>query len=214
MPALTAALVPFREVLSLPSEILLFLCLTVGVALAGGTWPAVTAAVGGSLLLNWYFTPPVGAFTISDPESLFALVVFVLVAAAVSTIVDIAARRTREAARGGPLEAADRTVLEAFAAEAAVALRHERLQEAAERARPLVANLLDMSRLQAGVLGVSPRPVALEEIVPRAVDDLGPSRDLALSRGLAEAMGGALVPEETPGGGLTMILTLPVATSS
>src|SRR5262249_25861417 len=32
---------------------------------------------------------------------------------------------------------------------------------------------------------------------------------LALSRGLAEAMNGSLTPEETPGGGLTMVLTLP-----
>ena len=32
---------------------------------------------------------------------------------------------------------------------------------------------------------------------------------LALSRGLAEAMGGALEPETTPGGGLTMVLSLP-----
>jgi two-component system sensor histidine kinase KdpD len=32
---------------------------------------------------------------------------------------------------------------------------------------------------------------------------------LALSRGLTEAMGGTLVPDHTPGGGLTMILTLP-----
>jgi two-component system sensor histidine kinase KdpD len=32
---------------------------------------------------------------------------------------------------------------------------------------------------------------------------------LALSRGLTEAMGGTLVPETTPGGGLTMVLTLP-----
>ncbi|MEU4835744.1 ATP-binding protein [Streptosporangium sp. NPDC023615] len=453
LPGLALALSPFRDVLSLPSEILLFLCLTVAVALAGGMWPAITTAVGGSLLLNWFFTTPVGEFTISDPENLFALVVFVLVAAAVSTIVDIAARRTREAARagadaellstlaghvlrgqaavpsllertretfgltsvtllerlpgatrapeersdpeawrivatsggtpstcpgrsdtdvvvdddlvmavrGGPLDAADRTVLEAFAAETAVALRQERLREAAERARPLaeadrmrtallaavshdlrsplasariaveslgstdvvwseddraellatakeslerldrlVANLLDMSRLQAGVLGALPRPVALEEVVPRAVDDLGPLRDrieadisvelpevladpallervlanlmsnavrygppgepvlisasrhggrveirvidrgpgippeahdrvfqpfqrlgdrdnhsgfglgLALSRGLTEAMGGTLVPEETPGGGLTMVVALPV----
>jgi two-component system sensor histidine kinase KdpD len=31
----------------------------------------------------------------------------------------------------------------------------------------------------------------------------------ALSRGLAEAMGGTLDPEETPGGGLTMVLSLP-----
>jgi two-component system, OmpR family, sensor histidine kinase KdpD len=36
---------------------------------------------------------------------------------------------------------------------------------------------------------------------------LGP----ALSRGLAEAMGGTLLPEATPGGGLTMVLALPRA---
>ncbi|WP_354379591.1 ATP-binding protein [Streptomyces sp. PvR034] len=34
---------------------------------------------------------------------------------------------------------------------------------------------------------------------------------LALSRGLAEAMGGTLTPEDTPGGGLTMTLSLPAA---
>jgi two-component system, OmpR family, sensor histidine kinase KdpD len=32
---------------------------------------------------------------------------------------------------------------------------------------------------------------------------------LALSRGLTEAMGGTLEPEETPGGGMTMTLSLP-----
>lgn len=34
---------------------------------------------------------------------------------------------------------------------------------------------------------------------------------LALSRGFAEGMGGALKPEETPGGGLTMIVSMPLA---
>jgi two-component system, OmpR family, sensor histidine kinase KdpD len=34
---------------------------------------------------------------------------------------------------------------------------------------------------------------------------------LALSRGLTEAMGGTLEPEDTPGGGLTMTLSLPAA---
>ena len=34
---------------------------------------------------------------------------------------------------------------------------------------------------------------------------------LALSRGLTEAMDGTLTPEETPGGGLTMLLSLPAA---
>ncbi|MET9342270.1 sensor histidine kinase KdpD [Nonomuraea sp. NPDC003804] len=454
MLALTAALIPFRDDLSLPTEILFYLVTVVGVALIGGMWPAITAAVVGSLLLNYFFTPPVGEFTIADPENLFALIVFVVVAAMVSTIVDVAARRTREAARAGAdaeilatlaghvlrgeaavpsllarlretfgltsvtllerrpdtgsmpddqtdpdawriiattggtpctspsaadtdvvidenlvltargrlLDAADRRVLEAFAAESAVALRQQRLEEAADQAKPLaeadrmrtallaavshdlrtplasakaaveslsntaiawteedrqellatadeslakldrlVANLLDMSRLQAGVLGVDHQPVALEEVVPRAIDDLGPVRDrvegdisvelpeivadptllervlvnlmtnavryspqdakvlitasghgahveirvidrgpgvpadahdriflpfqrlgdrdndtgvglgLALSRGLTEAMGGTLVPDETPGGGLTMILTFPIS---
>ncbi len=34
---------------------------------------------------------------------------------------------------------------------------------------------------------------------------------LALSRGLTEAMGGAVEPEETPGGGLTMVVLLAAA---
>jgi two-component system sensor histidine kinase KdpD len=36
---------------------------------------------------------------------------------------------------------------------------------------------------------------------------------LALARGLTEAMGGTLTPEDTPGGGLTMVLSLPAATT-
>ena len=36
---------------------------------------------------------------------------------------------------------------------------------------------------------------------------------LAIARGFVEAMGGTLVPSRTPGGGLTMTLTLPRAAS-
>lgn len=167
-----------------------------------------------------------------------------------------------------------------------------------------MANLLDMSRLQAGALGVTHAAIGLEDAVPRALDELGPAaadvstdlpadlpaatadpgllervlvnlvanalrhsppgqpptvtasahagqvelrvidtgpgipedrwehvflpfqrlgdRDnqtgvglgLALSRGLAEAMGGSITPETTPGGGLTMVLRLPAATNT
>lgn len=262
--------------------------------------------------------------------------------------------------RGHPLAAADRRIVEAFAAQAAVAHRQERLTEQAatvgtlsevdklrtallsavshdlrtplasakaavdglrssdvqfsaadreellstaaeslDRLSRLVENLLDMSRLQAGALGMYPQPMAMDDAVSKALDDLGPAggritvhipdeapdvtadpvlvervlanlltnalrysppdhppmisvsdhaghvetrvidhgpgipttdwdsvflpfqrlgdRDneagvglgLALSRGLAEAMGGTLTPDITPGGGLTMILRLP-----
>ena len=48
--------------------------------------------------------------------------------------------------------------------------------ESLDRLTHLVDNLLDMSRLQAGALSVFPRPAGLEEIVARALDDLGPRR--------------------------------------
>jgi two-component system, OmpR family, sensor histidine kinase KdpD len=452
LPALTFALTQLRSELSLPSDILLYLGWVVVVALVGGLWPALLAVVVGTLLLNYYFTPPIHRFTIAEHENVLALIVYLAVAVAVSITVDRAARRTREAAaarseaetlstlagsvvrgsrvlptlldqlreaygftgvtllqrrsetpggpdvyrdpsawriaaavgdqpsltpeqgeaevpvddefslvlRGHPLAAANRRVVEAFAAQAAVAYRQERLTEQAatvttlsevdklrtallsavshdlrtplasakaaidglrssdvafsdtdrdellataaeslDRLSRLVENLLDMSRLQAGALGMYPQPMSMDDAVAKALDDLGPAsskitvhmpdeppevradpmliervlvnlltnairysppdhqpmisisdhaghvetriidygpgipvaqwdevfmpfqrrgdRDnetgvglgLALSRGLAEAMGGTLTPEMTPGGGLTMTLRLP-----
>ena len=449
-PLLTLLLASLRGQLNLTSDVLAFLVAVIAVALVGGFVPAILVAVAGSLLLNYYFTPPLHKFTIAEANNALALTVFVAVALIVSSVVDTAARRTRQAARasaesellvttagsvlrgqraveavldrvresfgmdsvtllecgpnhgtaahgpttgwhavaqsGGPpvarpsdadvevpvgetlslalrgrsLPATDRRVLGAFAAYAAVALEQQRLAAEAEAARPiaeadrmrtallaavshdlrtplasakaavtslrseevqwdqedrdellatadesldrlahLVDNLLDMSRLQAGALSVFPRPAGLDEIVARALDDIGAPAakvtvdipdslpevrvdpailervivnltqnalrysppgtppllaasalddrvelrvvdrgpgipraqqdrmfvpfqrlgdtdnttgvglGLALSRGLTEAMGGTLDPEETPGGGLTMTLSLP-----
>ena len=41
---------------------------------------------------------------------------------------------------------------------------------------------------------------------------LGQALGLAVARGLMSVMHGTLVPEDTPGGGLTMVIELPVAT--
>lgn len=454
MPALTVALTPFKDELALSSLILLFLVAVVAISLVGRLWAALSAALVGSLLLNYFFTPPVGTWTIAETENVLALVVFLVVAVTVSVTVNVAVRRTQQAARarreasalsvvagsvlrgsrplpalleqlresfaldsvtllerlpgapgtpterhdprvwsvaetvgegpcatpgdgdtevsvddtltlvlvGRSLDASDQRVVEAFASQAALALRQQRLAEQAAAALPiaeadklrtallravshdlrtplasakaavqglrvpglirdetdrqellatadesldllthLVENLLDMSRLQAGALGVHAQPTSVAEVIPLAIDELGPAADgvsiqladdlpevtadpallqrivanllsnalkfspadrpptatasahadrvhirvvdhgpglpaddrervflpfqrsgdsngppgiglgLALSRGLAEAMGGTLEADDTPGGGLTMDLALPAA---
>ncbi|MEV0649618.1 ATP-binding protein [Phytomonospora sp. NPDC050363] len=170
------------------------------------------------------------------------------------------------------------------------------IEESTDRMSALVENLLAMSRLQAGALSVSARPVALDEMVAAAllhesdvdvdvpedlplawadpgliervivnlvdnacragppvrvtaeavggrlllrISDSGPGvpdadkervfapfqrlgdrtadgglgLGLAIARGFTEAMGGTLEPGDTPGGGLTMTVTLPPAAS-
>ncbi|MFB4314620.1 ATP-binding protein [Actinomadura sp. 21ATH] len=373
LPLLTFALTEARGQITLSSDILFFQAAVIGVALIGGLYPALFAAIAGSLLLNYHFTPPVHEFTVHAPEAFFQLVVFVVVGITVSTIVDVTARRGREAARaradaeilstlagdilrgdapmgarrpltgiierlretyaldavtllernprvpaapgglrdprawtivatagsrpctspdagetdvlvdegalalvlrGRPLPAADRRVLEAFAAQAAVALRHQRLAETAGRVRPLAAaeDVVPRAvgdadaeiRVPDGLPEMVADPMLLERVLANLVAsaarlnppgapvlvtasahgdrlelrvvDRGPGippadRDRvfepfqrlgdrddrtgaglgpALARGLTEAMGGTLTTEETPGGGLTMIVSMPL----
>jgi two-component system, OmpR family, sensor histidine kinase KdpD len=99
LPLLTAGLALGRRHLSLDDDLLIYLVAVVAVAIAGGFWPAVLAAVAASLLLNWFFTPPLHTFTIDRPENLLALLLFVTVAVAVSSVVHLAARRAGQAAR-------------------------------------------------------------------------------------------------------------------
>ncbi len=51
---------------------------------------------------------------------------------------------------------------------------HATIEEETDRLDSLVANLLDMSRIQAGACAGHLRPVALDEVVPAAVAGLGP----------------------------------------
>jgi len=99
IPLLTVVLTHLRGTLNLPNDILLFLLAVVAVTLVGGLWPAIAAAVVGTLLLNYYFTPPLHEWTVAERNNALALVVFIAVAAMVSAVVDLAARRTSEAAR-------------------------------------------------------------------------------------------------------------------
>ncbi|MCW2819589.1 MAG: sensor histidine kinase KdpD, partial [Marmoricola sp.] len=337
LPALAGvALVPLRGPVNLVSDLLLFLLATVVVALVGGLRPALVCAVAGSLVINYFFTPPLHTLAVKDPNDALALFVFLAVAMLVSSVVDLAARRTDQVgqaeAETDALAQVDRTrtaLLAAVghdlrtplaAAKASVSTLRSpdlvlsdedraELVETAEvsldRLAGLVENLLDMSRLQAGAMAVHLRPAALDEVVARALDDVGrgaadvrvelpddlppalvdpgllerilvnvvanalrfspadrpprllgaavsadagdvvelrlvdrgpgipPDRrdevfapfqrlgdtdnstgvglGLALSRGLAEAMGGGLDVEDTPEGGLTMVMRFPRA---
>lgn len=96
---LTLVLLAVHTHLGLPSILLLYLSIVVAIAVLGGLRPALVAALASSLLINWFFTPPTHTWTIADPENLFGLVVFVLVAAVVSILVDREARARAEVER-------------------------------------------------------------------------------------------------------------------
>ncbi|MFE9130120.1 DUF4118 domain-containing protein [Streptomyces sp. NPDC007148] len=96
---LTFFLTGLSPEVGLANDMLLFLALTVAAALLGGLVPSLASAVVGSLLLNWFFTPPVHTLTIADPKNIVAIVIFVGVAVSVASVVDLAARRTHQAAR-------------------------------------------------------------------------------------------------------------------
>ncbi|MER7466562.1 sensor histidine kinase KdpD [Streptomyces sp. NPDC097981] len=85
--------------LGLANDMLLFLTFTVAAAMLGGLLPALASAAVGSLLLNYFFTPPLYQLTISDPRNIVAISIFVGVAVSVASVVDLAARRTHQAAR-------------------------------------------------------------------------------------------------------------------
>ncbi|WP_432148609.1 DUF4118 domain-containing protein [Streptomyces sp. bgisy029] len=85
--------------IGLANDMLLFLTATVAAALLGGMSPALASAAFGCLLLNYFFTPPLGRFTVADPKNIVAIVIFVGVAVSVASVVDLAARRTHQAAR-------------------------------------------------------------------------------------------------------------------
>jgi two-component system sensor histidine kinase KdpD len=99
LPLLTVVLATARAHLNLADFVLVYLVAVVAITVIGGFWPAVLAAVAASLLLNWYFTVPIHTFTIAQPRELLALLLFVTVAVAVSSVVHLAARRALQAAR-------------------------------------------------------------------------------------------------------------------
>ncbi len=334
-PLLIVPLKAIHSPESIATEVLSYQLLVVVVALVGGLWPALFAAVISGLTLDFFFLEPHFQIMIADPLHITALVLHMTIAALVSFVVTRAerqahaARRFRATAselepmaasdkvRGAllsalshdlrrPLAAATTAVGGLRAADGALSPEDRRellatADESLSALSVLVTDLLDVSRLQAGALTISTVPVDPGDAIVPALDelDLGPDevclslahgttqaladpvllqrvlsnllanalryspperrigivtsappghveirvvdhgpgipadrRDdvfvpfqrlgdtdnstglglgLALSRGFVEAMHGTLAPEETPGGGLTMVVSLPIA---
>ncbi|NUS35055.1 MAG: sensor histidine kinase KdpD [Pseudarthrobacter sp.] len=99
LPVLLTAALSVSPKLNLATHALVHITGVMAVAFIGGLWPAVLAAVLGSLLLNYFQTDPVGTLNISDPQNVFALLVFLSAAVAVSLVVGLSARRARAATR-------------------------------------------------------------------------------------------------------------------
>ncbi|MGA0565739.1 ATP-binding protein [Rathayibacter sp. KR2-224] len=98
-PLLSVLLWLFRSPDALTSDVLAFQLLVIVVALIGGIWPALFAAVLSGLTLDYLFVAPLYTITIAQPVHLLALLLYVVGAALVSLVVDRAARRTRSAHR-------------------------------------------------------------------------------------------------------------------
>ncbi len=96
--ALTAALGP-QGPRVLPLAISAYLLVVLAVAGIGGVVTGLGAAIVGFLVINYEYAPPVHTLTIANARDVAALTAFLAAALTVSTLVDLAARRTAAARR-------------------------------------------------------------------------------------------------------------------
>ncbi|MGV0111775.1 DUF4118 domain-containing protein [Arthrobacter sp. CP30] len=98
-PLLTLLLTLLQSEESITGDVLSYQLLVIVVALIGGIWPALFAAVLSGLTLDFFFIDPVRTLTIGEPAHFTALILYIVNAVLVSYVVDQAARRTRAASR-------------------------------------------------------------------------------------------------------------------
>lgn len=97
--AVTALLVSLRSQESVIGDVLIYQLFVILVALLGGRWPALLAAVISGVFLDFYFIQPYYTVSIAHPLHVIALLLYIVNALIVSFLVDLAARRLQEANR-------------------------------------------------------------------------------------------------------------------
>ena len=76
---------------------LAFLLVVLATATVGSLWTAIVVSGAAMLALNFFFLPPLGTFTIADPQNWIALFAFLAVAVIASHLSAAAQARTSEA---------------------------------------------------------------------------------------------------------------------
>ena len=74
-----------------------FLLIVLVVAATSRLWVAVVTSIVAMLAFNFFFLPPVGGFTIADPQNWIALIAFLAVSLVASNLSAVARARTQEA---------------------------------------------------------------------------------------------------------------------
>lgn len=220
--AVTAGLVPVRDHVNRAGPALLLVLPVVAAGLLGGHWAAAVTAVASAAALNLAFIPPYWTLKVRAVEDVIALVVFLVVAAAVGTLVADATERRRaaeqrtveveqlyrryedlarerehlaeEAARLDLLEKIDEqraallssvshdlrtplAIIRAVASDLRSGTAYsaperddllDTIEDEAQRLDRLVANLLSMSRIEAGAFEPDRQAVDVEELVQAA----------------------------------------------
>lgn len=98
--AATVVLRSFADHVNPTTVALTFLLIVLFLATAWGPRPAVLASIVAASSFNYFFLPPVGTFTISDPHNWVAIIAFLLTAVTVGQLSARAKQRTEEAEVG------------------------------------------------------------------------------------------------------------------
>ncbi|HYJ80029.1 MAG TPA: ATP-binding protein [Longimicrobiaceae bacterium] len=186
--ALTAGMVAVREHLDKAHIALLYLLLVLAGSTRGSRIRGTALAVISFLCFNFFFLPPYHTFGLHDPLDGLVLFSFLIVAAVAAQLLYSAQALAAQAEHAATLREADRlkdaliaavshdlrtplTTIKALAHEIAAEgdVRAADIEEEADRLNRFVADLLDLSRLNAGALRVSREVVAAEDVLGAAL---------------------------------------------
>jgi two-component system sensor histidine kinase KdpD len=194
LAGLTTGMVAVRGYLDGAHVALAYLLLVLAASTRGPRARGLSLALLAFLCFNFFFVPPYGNLTVHEPLDWLVLFAFLVVAAVATQLFHRARALAAEAEHAAALREADRlkdalvaavshdlrtplTTIKALAHEITVGGddRAADIEEEADRLNRFVADLLDLSRLNAGVLQVTPEVVAAEDVVGAALQSVSGS---------------------------------------